>query len=136
VVPGVDGLVTGERGVVLGVYVADCGPVWLADRGTGAIGLVHSGRKGTEGGIVVRAIERMGREFGTRAADLVVVLGPCIRPPHYEVDFAAEIVRQARAAGAGEVHDCGCDTAVDPASYSYRTERGRTGRMLGLVWRE
>lgn len=136
VVPGVDGLVTAEAGVVLSVYVADCGPVWLADRGSGAVGLVHSGRAGTAGGIVGRAIGRMVREFGTRPEELVVVLGPCIRPPHYEVDFAAEIVRQARAAGAGEVHDCGCDTAADPGCYSYRMEGGRTGRMMGLVWRE
>jgi hypothetical protein len=136
VVPGVDGLVTAAAAVLLGVYVADCGPVWLADRGSGAVGLVHSGRTGTEGGIVTRAIRRMQSEFGSRPADLVVVLGPCIRPPHYEVDFAAAIVAQARAAGVREVHDCGCDTAQDPGCYSYRMERGRTGRMLALVWRE
>ena len=136
VVPGVDGLVSGKTGVVMAVYVADCGPLWLADRVTGAIGMVHSGKKGTEGNILGAAVRLMAQRFGTRARDLVAVLGPCIRPPHYEVDFAAEIARQAEAAGIGEYHDCGCDTAADLLRYySYRMEHGRTGRMLAWIGR-
>ena len=103
VVPGVDGLISSQAGVVLSVVVADCGPVWLADRATGAVGLLHSGKKGTELGILESGVELMGERFGTEAGDLVAVLGPCIRPPHYDVDFAAEIGRQhvgvARATG-------------------------------------
>lgn len=136
VVPGVDGLVTAAAGELLAVYVADCGPVWLADRGSGAVGVVHSGKKGTEGNILGAAVRLMAERFGTRAADLVAVLGPCIRPPHYEVDFAAGIGRQAEAAGVGEYHDCGRDTATDPAAcYSYRLEQGRTGRMMAWIVR-
>jgi copper oxidase (laccase) domain-containing protein len=137
VVPGVDGLVTVVAGEVLAVYVADCGPLWLADRGSGAVGVLHSGRKGTEENILGEAVRVMGERFGTRPADLVAVLGPCIRPPHYEVDFAAEIARQAAAAGIVDFHDCGCDTAADPGRfYSYRGERGRTGRMLAWILRD
>ena len=137
VVPGTDGLVTAASGEVLGIYVADCGAIWLADRGTGAIGLLHSGKKGSELGILTEAIGLMKERFGTRAEDLVVVLGPCIRPPHYEIDFAAEIARQAREAGVGEFHDDGEDTACDlTRNYSYRIEKGCTGRMLALIVRE
>lgn len=137
VVPGVDGLITAARGEVLGIYVADCGAIWLADRGSGALGLLHSGKKGSELGILPAAIERMRHEFGTRAEDLVVVLGPCIRPPDYEVDFAAEIRRQAEDVGVGEYHDEGLNTAGDlTRNYSYRIEKGRTGRMLALMMRE
>lgn len=136
-VPGVDGLLTADPGELLGIYVADCGAIWLADRGSGAVGLLHSGKKGTELGILTEAVGRMEREFGSRPADLVVVLGPCIRPPDYEVDFAAEIARQAERAGVGEFHDEGCNTAGDLARhYSYRVEKGRTGRMLALIARE
>ncbi len=61
-------------------------------------------------------------------------LGPCIRPPWYETDFAAEIVRQLRAAGVGRVEDGGTCTAADPERYySYRREKGQTGRMLALL---
>lgn len=137
VVPGVDGLITCEPGEILGIYVADCGAIWLADRGSGAVGMLHSGKKGTELGILTEAIRQMGERFGTRPEDLVVVLGPCIRPPDYEIDFAAEIARQARAAGVGEFHDEGMNTACDLGShYSYRIEKGCTGRMLGLIFRE
>ena len=136
VVPAVDGLITCQTGIVLTIYVADCGPIWLADRKTGAIGLVHSGKKGTESNILAVALERMHREFGTRAADVVTVLGPCIRPPDYEVDFAAEIARQAEHAGVGGFFDCGLNTASDLTRYySYRKEMGKTGRMMAWMVR-
>ena len=48
----VDGLVTAKPGVPLGIFVADCCAVFLVETGRRAIGLLHSGRKGTEGNIV------------------------------------------------------------------------------------
>ena len=135
-VPGVDGLVTCEPGIVLAIYVADCGAIWLADRKTGAIGLLHSGKKGTEGNIFQAALEVMADRFGTRAADVVAVLGPCIRPPDYEIDFAAEIGEQAARAGVGNYTDCGLNTAGNlQRFYSYRREMGKTGRMMALITR-
>ncbi len=132
--PDVDGLITASPGVCLGVYVADCGPVYLVDPVRRAIGLVHSGRKGSELGIAAAAVERMRDEFGSNPADMIVQLGPCIRPPHYEIDFASQIVEQCRAAGVKEVHDCGVCTACHPDRYySYRLEMGKTGRMLALL---
>jgi len=137
VVPGVDGLVTRDAGVVLAIYVADCGVIWLADRRTGAIGLLHSGKNGTAANIFGQALERMSAEFGTRARDVTAVLGPCIRPPDYEVDFAAAIASQACGAGVGNFIDCGLNTASDPARfYSYRKQLGKTGRMLALIVRD
>ena len=128
-----DGIVTDQAGVCLGIYVADCCAVYLVDPVRGAIGLVHSGKKGTELGIVSNAIEKMAAEFGSRPSDLIVQLSPCIRPPHYEIDFASEIIRQSRAAGVGSVHDSGICTACDlERYYSYRAEKGRTGRMLAF----
>ena len=86
------------------------------------------------GSILATAIAKMQAAFGSAPPDLVVQLSPCIRPPHYEVDFAAEIVRQLRAAGVQQVHDAGRCTACDLGRYySYRAERARTGRMLALV---
>jgi polyphenol oxidase len=135
-VPDSDGLVTATPGMVLSIHVADCGPIWLADRETGAIGLLHSGKKGTEGNILAVALGTMRRAFGTRPADVFAVLGPCIRPPDYEVDFAADIGRQAARAGVGDYLDCGLNTASDPARfYSYRRELGKTGRMMAWITR-
>lgn len=131
-----DGLITNDPAVVLGIYVADCGAVYLYDARRQAIGLVHSGKKGSELGIVREAIAAMEREFGSNAADLVVQLSPCIRPPSYEVDFAAMIREQCVQTGVlpGNYHDCALCTAQDLGRfYSYRVEKGRTGRMLALL---
>jgi len=134
---GADGLVTNQPGISLGIYVADCCAVFLVDPVERTLGLVHSGRKGTELGIVSRAIEMMSRHFSSHPRNLVAQLSPAIRPPHYEVDFTAVIGRQLRAAGVEQIHDSGRCTACDLARYySYRAEKGRTGRMLALLGRQ
>jgi purine-nucleoside/S-methyl-5'-thioadenosine phosphorylase / adenosine deaminase len=131
---GCDGIITNQRGIVLGVYVADCCAVYIVDSKTPGIGLVHSGRKGTELGVVPNAITQMSDRFGSDPANMLVQLSPCIRPPDYEIDFAAEIVRQCRAFGVKEIHDSGVCTACDlDRYYSYRAEKGKTGRMVALI---
>src|SRR6266581_6251960 len=131
---GCDGMITDQRGIALGVYVADCCAVYIVDRKTPAIGLVHSGRKGTELGVVPNAIREMIDRFNSDPADMIVQLSPCIRPPYYEVDFAAEIAQQCRALGVKEIHDSDTCTACDlKRYYSYRAEKGKTGRMLALL---
>jgi copper oxidase (laccase) domain-containing protein len=136
VIPGVDGLICGEAGHVLAIYVADCGAIWLADRATGAYGLLHSGKVGTEKNILQVALDAMQKNFGSQAKDIVGVLGPCIRPPHYEINFAAAIRSQAEQAGVSDFFDCGICTGSDlQAFYSYRKERGRTGRLMALIGR-
>jgi copper oxidase (laccase) domain-containing protein len=133
-VPGCDGLITNQHGAVLGVYVADCCAVYVVDPKTPAIGLVHSGRKGTELGVVPSAIRQMTERFGSDPASMIVQFSPCIRPPHYEVNFAGEIVRQCHALGVKQIHDSGVCTACDLGRYySYRAEKGKTGRMLALL---
>jgi len=132
--PGCDGIITNQRGIALGIYVADCCAVYIVDPEAPAIGLVHSGRKGTEVGVATNAITQMIDRFGSDPANMMVQLSPCIRPPHYEADFAAEIVRQCRELGVKEIHDCGICTACDlDRYYSYRAEKGKTGRMLALL---
>jgi copper oxidase (laccase) domain-containing protein len=132
--PGCDGVITNQRGAALGIYVADCCAVYIVDAKTLAIGLVHSGRKGTELRVVTNAIRQMIDRFGSNPANMIVKLSPCIRSPHYEIDFAAEIVRQCRALGVKEIHDSGICTACDlDRYYSYRAEKGKTGRMLALL---
>jgi polyphenol oxidase len=132
--PGCDGIITNQRSVALGIYVADCCAVYIVDPKTPAIGLVHSGRKGTELGVVTNAIRQMIERFGSDPANMIVQLSPCIRPPYYEVDFAAEIVRQCRALGIQHIHDSDTCTACDlDRYYSYRAEKGKTGRMLAVI---
>ena len=133
-VAGVDGLITASPGVCLGIYVADCCAVYLADPVRRVIALLHSGRRGSELGITAAAIARLRADFGCAPADIVAQLSPCIRPPLYETDFAALIIAQCRAAGVRQVFDSGtCTGANVHRYYSYRVERGKTGRMLAFL---
>jgi polyphenol oxidase len=131
---GYDGFITNQPRIALGIHVADCCAVYIVDPKIPAIGLVHSGRNGTELGVVPIAITQMIESFGSNPTELTIQLSPCIRPPHYEVDFAARIIEQCRALGVKEIHDTGRCTACHPdLYYSYRAEKGRTGRMLALL---
>jgi hypothetical protein len=71
-----DGLLTDRPDAVLSVTVADCLPIFLVDRVSGAFCLVHSGWRGT--GIVQQALALMSSTFGSRSADIAVVIGPGI----------------------------------------------------------
>jgi len=133
-VPLADGLITKSRNLTLGVYVADCAPVWIVARNGSAGALVHSGKKGTELGIVPKAINRILEASTLVPEDLRLVIGPCIRPPCYEIDFAATIGEQARNCGVTDVLDEKICTACHPdLYYSYRREKGLTGRMLATL---
>ncbi len=68
------------------ITVADCMPIFILDRNSGAIGLLHSGWAGT--GILGEAASFMARRYGTKAADLAAIFGPCIGPCCYMVDEA------------------------------------------------
>lgn len=131
---GVDGLITNVRGVALGIYVADCGVIYLLDRKKGAIALLHSGKKGTELGILEVALKKMAETYDTDPRDVIGVLAPCIRPPAYDVDFAEQIRQDAKRLGVSEFFDCGICTSSDlERYYSYRVEKGATGRMLAIL---
>jgi copper oxidase (laccase) domain-containing protein len=79
-------------------------------------------------------VERMVAGFGSAPEDLVVQLSPCIRPPFYETDFAAQIVTQLQAGGVRHIYDSGENTGADlERFYSYRMEKGSTGRMLAFL---
>jgi hypothetical protein len=132
--PGVDGLITNLSDQLLAIYVADCAAIYLADPVNRAIALLHSGKKGTEQNILGTAIEKMIATYNTNPADLVCVVSPCIRPPDYEIDIPSAIRQQAAALGIVNFHDSCQNTASDlEKHYSYRIEKGQTGRMLALI---
>ena len=91
-----DGLCSDVPGLVLGVFVADCVPVLLADPRTGAAAAVHAGWRGTVAGILPEAVRVLSAEFGARPQDLRVALGPAIGPCCFEVGL--EVVEAFAAA--------------------------------------
>ncbi|GAA4230585.1 peptidoglycan editing factor PgeF [Actinomadura meridiana] len=157
--PGpVDAVVTTAPGLALGVLVADCAPVLLADPVAGVVGAAHSGRPGTAAGVVPALLKAMC-ERGADPARTTAAIGPAACGHCYEVpaemradvaaavpaayattskgtpglDIRAGVVEQLAAGGVTAVHvDPRC-TIEDPGLFSYRRD-GRTGRFAGFVW--
>ena len=91
----VDGLVTDEPGLVLGAFFADCVPLLFIDPVHRAVGVSHSGWRGTVGRIGRATLGVMAREFGTDPAQTLVGIGPSICQDHYEVsDDVADRFRE------------------------------------------
>ncbi len=80
-----DGLCSDGVGLALGIYVADCVPVLLADPVTGAFAALHAGWRGTVAGMVAAGVAALAREFGSRPANVRAALGPAIGPCCFEV---------------------------------------------------
>jgi YfiH family protein len=83
--PEGDLLATDRDDVALVVRTADCVPLLLADRRTGAVAAVHAGWRGTVAGAAPRMIDALASRFASRPEDLVVAIGPSIGPERYEV---------------------------------------------------
>jgi YfiH family protein len=159
-----DGVCSDVAGIAVGVYVADCVPVLLADPRTGAFAAVHAGWRGTAAGIMAAAIDTMAGAYGSAPADLRVALGPAIsaccfevgaevatafgpwpaaiieeegRKPH--VDLRLVLREQARAAGVppGSIDASAACTKCDPEGrfYSYRRDASLTGQHVGFIGR-
>jgi YfiH family protein len=106
-----DGMVCATAGKILTVTVADCLPVFMADRMSGAFALVHSGWKGT--GIVSAAVRLMRTEYGSKAEDLAATIGPgigacCYRVPRERWEAFRNEFGPAAVAG-GQDEDCRLD---------------------------
>ena len=74
----VDGLVTNEPGVALATFYADCVPLYFVDRENRAIGLAHSGWRGTVQKMGAHMCRRMEAEFGSCPDKLIAAIGPSI----------------------------------------------------------
>jgi YfiH family protein len=157
-----DVLVSAERGVAIGVRVADCVALLIADRAQGVVGAVHAGWRG----VVARAAEvgvRGVLALGGRADDLVVAIFPHIRACCFEVgeevaaaldaavpglhavqrtrptphvDLACIVRAQLASSGvrASQIEDVAGCTRCDPERFfSFRREGQRSGRHVAAI---
>lgn len=80
-----DGLITNVPGITLVTFYADCVPLFFLDPRNKAIGLSHSGWRGTVGKMGKVTITKMTEAFGSRPEDLICAIGPSICQTCYEV---------------------------------------------------
>lgn len=81
----IDGLVTNVKGLTLVTLHADCLPLYFLDPVNQAIGLTHSGWRGTQKAIGIRTLEAMEESFGSHREDMLVCIGPGIGRSAFEV---------------------------------------------------
>ena len=80
-----DGMVTNVPGICLVTFYADCVPLYFVDPVHKAIGLSHSGWRGTVGRMGQVTLEKMKEVYGTRPEDIYAAIGPSICQDCYEV---------------------------------------------------
>lgn len=143
---------------VVGVLTADCVPVLLADREGLAVAAVHSGWRGTVGGVVTEAVRALAGA-GVPPERLVAAIGPCIEQPAFEVgeevaaqlddafvdrerwpkphvDLVGVVRAQLQAAGvpASSIERVGACTHANPERYfSYRRDGAGIGQMMSFI---
>ena len=84
--PEADILMTDDSAVALAIQTADCVPILLADRKTGAVAAAHAGWRGLAARVPSVAVDTLAREYGSRPEDLIAAVGPSISAAQYEVD--------------------------------------------------
>ncbi|HBH93221.1 MAG TPA: peptidoglycan editing factor PgeF, partial [Bacteroides sp.] len=114
----VDGLVTNEPGVCLVTTYADCVPLYFVDTKNRAIGLSHSGWRGTVGNITQVTVSLMRSEFGTKPEDIIAFIGPSICKSCYEV--SGDVAEKFKAAySAEEIEDILTDKGMINKEHKY-----------------
>ncbi len=159
-----DGLMTDEASLPLMLFYADCTPIVLLDTKSSAIAVLHAGWRGSLGGIARKGVLAMQETFGTRPENLLAGIGPSIGPCCYEVDQAVwqqakgyemcfhphgeghylldlwqlnRIQLQEAGIPAKNIYQAACCTKChQDLFFSYRGEKGRTGRLAAILMRK
>ncbi len=161
--PGVvsrcDALITQTRNLFLTIQTADCFPVFLLDPQIQAVGIVHSGWRGTAKNIVGKTVALMEKEYKAKPEHIIAAIGPGVQQAcyqvdaqtashfsgsvllpdgmdHFKLDVQQAIVRQLQDAGLSErqiERDKTCTHCAADLYFSYRRDGHQSGRMMGVI---
>jgi polyphenol oxidase len=151
-----DALVTDDKDHVLAISVADCYPILFYDEAAGVIGAAHAGWRGTLDGIAGNTVQAM-KALGANPSNIHVAIGQGISAKKFEV--GKSVISQFTEKGFPQ--DCMDDNRIDLITcnlyvlkqnnildqniqalnrctfeqdfFSYRRDKGVTGRMWGLI---
>lgn len=155
--PEMDGFVTNKKGIALAIQVADCAAVLLGDPVHEVIGAAHAGWRGAAGHIVSSTIHEM-KALGANPSDIRAYISPCISLKNFEVgeevaarfpaefvdevsyskphvDLKAFIVSELEKEGvlSSNIETDEHCTVAEKEFYSYRRQKDRSGRMMGII---
>ena len=157
---GYDALMTNQTGIFVGVTVADCTPILVYDAHNQAVAAIHAGWRGTAAQLVAKTLKAMQQQFGTRPEGCYAYVGTCIDVCSFEVgeEVAAQFSDEfkqfnstrnkhlvdLKAANFNQLSNFGIpqnqietspySTVLNNTDYfSYRQEKGKTGRMLAVI---
>lgn len=157
---GYDAVITNKPRIFAVVSIADCTPVLIYDTRHKAVAAVHAGWRGTAAGITRETLVTMQKEYNTKGEDCLAFIGACISERSFEVGEEVAVQfdesfkkfdssRQKyfvdlKAANKKQLTDFGvlpqnievseyCTVINNDLFYSYRKEKGRTGRMLVVI---
>jgi YfiH family protein len=158
-----DAVVTREKGLLIGVQVADCVPILIYGSRKGIVGAIHAGWRGTAEGILKKTIKLLVERFYVEGNGIMIAIGPSIRRCCYEVggdvidsvrkatgegiyyrskgckyllDLQAANKLQALSMGVPESNiwvSNDCTSCHPERFYSYRYAKGSTGRQAGFI---
>lgn len=155
-----DGLVTFQPTAVLGIRVADCIPLLIADPVGKRVAAVHSGWKGTDAKVAAAAVRKLVAA-GSKPADLRAAIGPHIKrccyevseelaarfidafgpgvvsrqkaTPHLDLAFAVRAALEEASVPSGHVDELPHCTHCDVRFFSHRRDKGVTGRHMAFI---
>lgn len=157
---GYDAIITNKPNVYACVTIADCTPVLIYDTKNKAVAAIHAGWRGTVSKIVSETLKAMQTNYGTKGEDCLAYIGACIGKNNFEVgdevavhfsddekifnserkkyyvDLKLANKKQLMAFGIKESNieiSQACTVSDNDTFYSYRLEKGKTGRMLALI---
>jgi len=154
---GIDGLITRESDLLIGIKVADCAAILISDPVSGVIAAVHAGWRGAASGILPNAIKIMQQEEA-ETKNMRCYISPCLSLENFEIgeevaeqfpsacidrtigkkphlNLKAFLCQQMTDKGIRLDHievDARC-TIDDTTFYSFRREREYAGRMLAFI---
>ncbi len=160
--PGVieetDGLVTDKPGLAIGVLVADCAAVLLADPVNKIIAAVHAGWRGAIQGIIPEAVRQM-EKIGAEPDLMHAYISPCISKQSFEVgdevaaqfperyvdrsrekphvDLQGYILQELEKAGVSRetvIREDKCTLTHPDTLHSFRRDGAESGRMMAVIY--
>lgn len=148
-----DGLVTDQKGLILGITTADCTPVLFTDYTNNIIGAAHAGWRSALNGILENTLDLMLQK-GAQIESIQAAIGPCLQQQSFEAgpdmyedfisknpdnevfftpfgerfrfDIEAFVIRSLQDYGVQNISASGIDTYQNEAEYfSFRRDTHR-----------